>query len=82
MIRMTGNQLVAAPERERSPPPAAAIEPPPRPQIPYGLHPLIDLQLMMNALAENQARLAKSLRWQAIAVMILALSFVLSEGFQ
>lgn len=33
---------------------------PPRPRVPYGLHPMIDLQLMMNALADNQVRLAEA----------------------
>jgi len=33
---------------------------PPRPQLPYGLHPLIDLQLSMNALADNQVKLAEN----------------------
>jgi hypothetical protein len=60
------------------PPPGEAIEPPPRPRIPYGLHPLIDLQLLMHALADNQLQLAKGLRWQCIAMIILALSVVLS----
>jgi hypothetical protein len=43
----------------RKPPPAPDALPPRRARLPYGHHPILDLFIMMDSLAENQVRLAR-----------------------
>lgn len=51
--------LTLPPRRKAAPPPPGATPREPPPRIPFGVHPVIDLVLLMNMVTDTQRQLAE-----------------------